>query len=129
MSCECCTNDRVFVVSDDKNALSFLCEECVEPFVEFGANRIQEIGVVRYQTLSFPALAIFKRLGKKVKIVEKTATISRGKIYHRGGKFAWTWLYTVHTDGEYNSSGPLNSCRELAKRRGATKIVEAWKEN
>lgn len=60
-----------------------------------------------------------------------TATISRERVYPlpaRPGP-AWYWVYAVRIDGDgdvYKGRG-LSWARDLARRKGATLIVEDWK--
>lgn len=61
-----------------------------------------------------------------------TATITREKEYQRHpapGSYAWRWVYAVTVPGEkYPFRGyGLQWARDIAKKKGATKIVEAWR--
>ena len=61
---------------------------------------------------------------------DATATITRTQVYHRGRPgFAWTWSYTVAIPGHNHtySGDTLSWARDLAKRKGATKIIETWR--
>jgi hypothetical protein len=54
--------------------------------------------------------------------------ITRQQIWHRRGRFAWTWVYTVHGPNNEKFTGPrLAWAKRLAKQKypGAN-VTLAW---
>ena len=69
--------------------------------------------------------------------VPNVATITRYRLYIRGGRYAWYYGYDAHLSscacagekcgGHAFGRHPLASIRRWAKEQGATEIVEDWK--
>ena len=67
------------------------------------------------------------------------ATITRYRLLNRTGKFAWYYGYDAHLSGcacggdkcRGHAFGrhPLAAIRRWAKEKGATQVVEAWKQS
>lgn len=64
-------------------------------------------------------------------MTRKTVFIDRQKQYPTPGRtyrFAWKWLYTVRSEGDWDAgAGTLSEARDIAKRRGAYVVIETWK--
>lgn len=62
--------------------------------------------------------------------IDDVVLITRGRVYRRGGRFAWVWRYTVNVPGEpYPFAGEgIGWARDIARRKGGgRRVVEAWK--
>lgn len=61
--------------------------------------------------------------------------ITRSKIYHRRGRYAWTWVYTVHAPDPIGTPAMVGDClgwakdaarRAIADGRASGPVVVSW---
>ena len=48
------------------------------------------------------------------------ARITRYRIYHRTGRFQWTYGYTIHLDGKRYEHNQVSEARRIAKKLQST---------